>query len=728
MNFLIGVELDFNDTEIQDDIFHMLVFFDTENLPDIEEVFKALYKVDSLETLGTDTKPINSLNDFFEIVFQNNISNIITIPHFNNKHRGIPSKDEIDSLVYTVFNALEDSNNRKNLTKSLQVFKKNNYNDVPLVVFSDNHNIAQYPKGKDEDPDKQTCMHLLGNIYFPFSSVKTAFQDVETRISIESVSELRQRTKPQKYIKSISFGNNIELHLSPYQNTIIGGFGSGKSFLLSLICEGKSNLNNDKGYKALAEQYEDVTLHISDESSRQNLSELENDVRIIKFDQYKDIYFENIILEEKKNILEKNLQMTFPTLEVLEKYSSDKLLSTYENFLESCNNTSNITDCINYNHINKASEKPYTFIDEDESGIYNRDDHVQTLLEFLDEEKNFQVLNRNIYSNDEQDLLVNSHSLIATKDKIYNSLEKYCAECLSKITNYQDRANQDAEQKSASITTALQIQKNIKNDIKNYIQLLRDVKVEVDAFEECHSKDRFAELKKTQIEKDFHSYKLIAKYKSNKEEIDLFTDIIKPCHRRDTLFKSIIFTIHEHGENHFVQNKTFQERVTLFMNNFYSNFTEICFDILEDEKSVLKRSAGEKANVFIDIIFSQAESYSRKDIPSIIILDQPEDNLDNKGIQEKVVEKIRDLKTQNLLPQLICVSHNPNISITADSENIILATIENGKAIYKSSGLEDTTFINEICNIVEGGKDALKRRGEKFNLPMIKQLNKGTSK
>lgn len=64
----------------------------------------------------------------------------------------------------------------------------------------------------------------------------------------------------------------------------------------------------------------------------------------------------------------------------------------------------------------------------------------------------------------------------------------------------------------------------------------------------------------------------------------------------------------------------------------------------------------------------------------------------------------------NNLPQIICVSHNANISITADSENIILANKFDGKCSYKCSGIENEEFIKDVCTIIEGGKDALKKQ------------------
>lgn len=229
LNFLIGSEIDFKDSRICDKIFHMLVYFNSKDLEQITKVFTNLYKKDKIDELGFDLPPVQ-LNDFFDAVFNNRIQEIITIPHFHDKHKSIPaSNKQLDKFVYTVFNALEDRNNRNNLIKSIKVFEKSNISEIPLVIFSDNHNIKDYLKGKNVNPSKCTSMHILGNIRFPFESVKLAFQDVSMRVSIDDVS-MRKETGQSKYIKAISIDNK-KIPLSKYQNTIIGGFGTGMYFV-----------------------------------------------------------------------------------------------------------------------------------------------------------------------------------------------------------------------------------------------------------------------------------------------------------------------------------------------------------------------------------------------------------------------------------------------------------------------------------------------------------------
>lgn len=154
---------------------------------------------------------------------------------------------------------------------------------------------------------------------------------------------------------------------------------------------------------------------------------------------------------------------------------------------------------------------------------------------------------------------------------------------------------------------------------------------------------------------------------------------------------------------------------------FYKNFSEFTYDIKRKDESIMEKSAGEKANMILELIFNIIEENTRKNKKTILLIDQPEDHLDNKNIDSNIVKKIIKMKENNELPQFIFVTHNSNIAITADSENIIVAKKNNNKCTYKYSGIEDEDSIREVCKILEGGTNALKRRGMKFSVSYIKE-------
>lgn len=719
LNFIIGVEIDFMDEEIHDEIFHMLVYFDTFDLTKVAKVLTDISGKESIEEIDKNTPPIKLIT-FFKAVFSNGIQNVITIPHFNNKDKGIPPKDQIDRFVYTVFNALEDSNNRNNLVKSLKAFKNLDYNDVPIVVFSDNHNINIYPCGKACDDSKQTSMYILGNIKFPFNSVKTAFQDVNTRISIGGL-EMRNTNSNHKYIKAINIDGSI-LPFSEYQNTIIGGFGSGKSFLLDMIFNGKRNVDKER-YSELAGKYESFTIIFSDDTSRESLSEVNEEVKIIRFNQYKDIYFKNILLDSDRTLLENNLHIKFPVLKIFEKFDETELKDTVRNLKENYDRTSTITDIINYDAISRRNEKAYSFKEEHLQNLYESPEYFECLIEGLTSETERKVIDRYIYSDQEKNKIASSKEIIIAKNNEYKSLSDEMERISTTLSAKIKDINEAVRKNNASISSNIQIFENIKEDIKTYAILLEDLKSKSAEFEKRYSEEKYAELKNLRVEEKLYDYKLIAKYNADEEYVDYKAEILKSQFRKSNLFHGIISTIDKHET--FTQSQSFNQRIDSFTNKYYNNFGTVCYDIYDNDISIMKKSAGEKANVIINIIFSIIKDNSLSGVSSIVILDQPEDNLDNKGIQKEVVDRIRWMKVNNCLPQLICVTHNANISIAADSENIILAKKVDGKCSYIASGIENTDFIEEVCMIVEGGQDALKKRGTKFNIPIIKELERG---
>lgn len=96
-----------------------------------------------------------------------------------------------------------------------------------------------------------------------------------------------------------------------------------------------------------------------------------------------------------------------------------------------------------------------------------------------------------------------------------------------------------------------------------------------------------------------------------------------------------------------------------------------------------------------------------------VIFDQPEDDLDNDFIMNNMVTLFRKLKKYR---QIIIVTHNPNLVINADTEQVIIANNENEHISYKSGAIENKEIRERICQILEGGENAFKKREQKYNI------------
>jgi energy-coupling factor transporter ATP-binding protein EcfA2 len=102
-----------------------------------------------------------------------------------------------------------------------------------------------------------------------------------------------------------------------------------------------------------------------------------------------------------------------------------------------------------------------------------------------------------------------------------------------------------------------------------------------------------------------------------------------------------------------------------------------------------------------------------------LIIDQPEENLDPRSVYEDLVPFFREAARRR---QIIMVTHNANLVVNTDSDQVIVAEAERHAPnelptiLYTSGGLEDPGIRNHVCRLLEGGEDAFRRRGERYEV------------
>lgn len=93
---------------------------------------------------------------------------------------------------------------------------------------------------------------------------------------------------------------------------------------------------------------------------------------------------------------------------------------------------------------------------------------------------------------------------------------------------------------------------------------------------------------------------------------------------------------------------------------------------------------------------------------SPLVIDQPEDDLDTSLISNFVVTGFKTLKKDR---QLVVVTHNPNIAVNANSDNIVHMNYTSGQiTVSANDALQDIEIRNAVCDVMEGGKIALDKR------------------
>lgn len=123
-------------------------------------------------------------------------------------------------------------------------------------------------------------------------------------------------------------------------------------------------------------------------------------------------------------------------------------------------------------------------------------------------------------------------------------------------------------------------------------------------------------------------------------------------------------------------------------------------------KSLSTASAGQKTTAILTFILS----YGR--LP--LILDQPEDDLDNRLVYELIVDRLKQAKEKR---QLIVVTHNANIPVNGDAEFIISMDTESKTLKVLHTGtVEQISIKKEICDVMEGGELAFEMRSKRYKL------------
>lgn len=91
-----------------------------------------------------------------------------------------------------------------------------------------------------------------------------------------------------------------------------------------------------------------------------------------------------------------------------------------------------------------------------------------------------------------------------------------------------------------------------------------------------------------------------------------------------------------------------------------------------------------------------------------LVLDQPEDDLDNHLIYDLIVRQIRENKRRR---QLIIITHNPNIVVNGDAELVHALKFNRGQCqVVEFGALQDSSVREEVCRVMEGGREAFSRR------------------
>ncbi|HEX9827645.1 MAG TPA: hypothetical protein VGA80_13680 [Flavobacteriaceae bacterium] len=264
---------------------------------------------------------------------------------------------------------------------------------------------------------------------------------------------------------------------------------------------------------------------------------------------------------------------------------------------------------------------------------------------------------------------------ISLVDKIKTDYESQVSELLKNWEDFKDvdskeRLNPSQKAIMKNLLTDLEIEVKIDFDIEKFYSLI------------YHSIDGAKWRIKGNVEAQKSAFKIT--------DLDSFYDFLRTKYQ-------------DFYESDNIHSKTLKN--IFFKESERKQYLKV-FPILKYKgKDLNKISVGQKGTVYLKMMLA-TEAFSKP-----IIFDQPEDDLDNEFIMQNLISLFKELKQYR---QVIIVTHNANLVVNADAEQVIVASNIDGELNYVSGSLENQLINSKICQILEGGEIAFEKRRRKY--------------
>ncbi|WP_296763548.1 hypothetical protein [Sediminimonas sp.] len=124
------------------------------------------------------------------------------------------------------------------------------------------------------------------------------------------------------------------------------------------------------------------------------------------------------------------------------------------------------------------------------------------------------------------------------------------------------------------------------------------------------------------------------------------------------------------------------------------------YEISYQGKLLSSHSLGQRASAMIIFILAQEDN-------DVLIVDQPEDDLDNQTVYDDVVKLIQAQKSKK---QFLLATHNANFPVLGDAEMVVSCSEAEDEIEVLCDGIDAKNCQERIVRIMEGGEEAFQRR------------------
>lgn len=705
---ILGVEIHVSYDKLKKP-YHCHIFFNIEindkNIDSINSILDELYP--KKEITKSDYSNIPNLETII-----NKFSNydFLLLPHGGQNHatfnKAMPKGAKFDNIMEKVlyYNQFDGFTARSNsgILSTQNYFKNIGIDEFTnLITCSDNYNPKKYPNPKSDDAEKFIPTWIISEP--TFNGLKLALSESGRLFYSDNPPKRYEEFIKSYYIKNDSL--DIDVEFKQGLNVIVGESSSGKSLLVDTLAR---KIRPDLGKVDYSKNYNFDDLKIDNPAGfspyyiNQNyISEVANQNKIESIPIIKQMFGPTKETTKKTteqlNKLEEYLSTLFNSVEEIEKYQNKLSALT------------NIDNLILFNNLkNNPLDKlfpPVKILDklEYQEELYNK--QVESLNELLE------FKNTNIYIEDY------TKEILSIKQKLKNAYEKSNFEKYIRKIVKQNKKDFDEVYKYDD--SQIKEKSQMFNNVLLYISKYLDERKIFDKALSNLSKFKYT-IKSTPIKVAGHQLYIENKLEVDSETIkEYLNEILKTGYKIDSindLKPSNLFFNKVNGN--FSSIKTYDDFKNKVFEKIKSNNRYTYKIVTSNNKKWEDLSPGWKTAILTELILRYDKDQAT------LIIDQPEDNLANKYINDKL---IKDIKAAKIKKQIIVVSHNATIPILADAENIIYCRNDDKKIIIRSNYMENNIdgkpCLDIIADITDGGKRSIRKRFKKYNIKTYKEDN-----
>lgn len=544
---------------------------------------------------------------------------------------------------------------------------------------------------------------IFGTLEFAFESFEMSTLDPLSRIVLSKDEKIEI---PATLLRKVEFDINEshkEIFFSPGLNAIVGKRGSGKSLLLSVI---KNLVDQDDSDGAL-KKYNSLNVRNITAENRGGINislGSFNSVAFLTQEEIKEIF-------EDPTTAQKNIAKYFIDIRDIDLSKIYDIIKVGRNIVPYNKNYKSLTS--NILSIKKIGD--FNFSD------FDRLDNIDLKLSFNKIINNFEDVIQYL-----DDLHID-YSEIKNKLKEIRRLRDYYLKMIDLyndvIIKNNNRIYQINSEKTDNQTTNRQNLRDIQTALE-YIKENLTIRLNVEKLRllldnfsmnnpevEVNKKGKYLFVTYYQIPnniKDEITTKILESItRANKfEDIYKFVDGDDSRHLKANVSNLMDILSKFSKEDIFKAKKEFYEIVDKSIN--YVDEIKNMNDLQKfiSKKSIVNltnASPGMKSVAYLDMLFDLDDT--------ILILDQPEDNIDNDYISNCLVPNIKDKKK---IKQLIFVTHNPSVAVYGDAFNYIYVENKDGDINYTNYLIEKFEDKKRLMDILEGGRYSFSNRNKKF--------------